>query len=196
MDQIKVLIADDHTLFCQAMQRLFDTVGTFRVVGYARNGEEAVQKAQQLAPHVVLMDIQMPGLDGVASTRQIRQLVPATQVIMLTMHDNARLLREALEAGAAGYVLKDAEISLLLNTVLSVVHPGTGSGTEKLTTREKEILYLVASGFTNQEIAARLTVSTHTIKNHLYHIYSKLNCANRAEAVRWAAERKILFEGV
>lgn len=178
------------------MQRLFDTVGMFRVVGIARNGEEAVQKTQQLLPHLVLMDIQMPGLDGVASTRQIRQLVPNTQVIILTMHDNARLLRDALEAGAAGYVLKDAEISLLVNTVLTVVHPGNTPGTEKLTVREKEILFLVASGFTNQEIAVRLSVSAHTIKNHLYHIYTKLNCANRAEAVRWAAERKILFEGL
>ncbi|KUO71322.1 MAG: hypothetical protein APF81_19185 [Desulfosporosinus sp. BRH_c37] len=194
MDQIKILIADDHTIFCQAMQRLLDTVRRYRVVGIARNGAEAIQKAQQLQPHLVLMDIQMPGTDGIKSTRLLRQLVPNTQVIILTMHDNEKLLQEAMEAGAVGYVLKDIEISELLNTISKVVHPEHIYGTDKLTCREKEVLFLVASGFTNQEIALRLIVSMHTIKNHLSHIFTKLNCANRAEAVRWAVEQNMLLK--
>jgi len=194
MDQIEILIADDHTIYCQAMQRLFDSVGGYRIVGIARNGTEAIRKTQQLQPHLVLMDIQMPGTDGIKSTRLLRQLVPKTQVIILTMHDNQKLLKEAMEAGAVGYLLKDIEISELLNTISKVVNSEQVIGTDKLTCREKEILFLVASGFTNQEIASRLTVSMHTVKNHLSHIFTKLKCANRAAAVRWAIEENMFLK--
>jgi DNA-binding NarL/FixJ family response regulator len=184
------------------------------IVGEAVNGRQALSLCRRLRPDLVLMDVRMPDLDGLAATRAIKQECPGTSVILVTMHENADYLLEAIKAGAAGYVLKGATKRELVSAVRrvlageSVLEPDLTSQllrrlareprrdaptpVEPLTPREREVLRLVARGYTNQEIATELTLSLSTVKTHLEHIIAKLDVSDRTQAAVRAAELGLL----
>lgn len=205
---MRVLVADDHSLFRDGIASLLQAAG-LEVVGEAGDGEQAVAAARRLRPDVVLMDIQMPGLDGIEATRRIKAELPEVQVVMLTVsQDDADLFR-ALKAGAQGYLLKslssdefvdmlqglgrgEAPLSrrLAARLIEGIARgPGVGAETsqiDSLTRREAELLRLVAAGLSNKAIAGQLTVSENTVKYHMKNILQKLGLHNRAEAAAYA----------
>jgi DNA-binding NarL/FixJ family response regulator len=208
---IRVLIADDHPTLREGLRAILDTQPDMAVVGEAGTGADAVDRAAALRPDVVLMDLEMPGLDGVEATRRIRERVPAARVIVFTAFDTDDRIIGAIEAGAQGYLLKGApreEIfrairvaqeggSLLQPVVASkllhhVTAPRPPHGGETLSAREREVLALLAQGLTNKEIAARLVVSERTVKFHVAAILAKLGVPNRAAATRVAVEQRLL----
>ncbi len=216
---IRVLLADDHTLLRQGLRRILAEDPALIVVGEAADGNEAVARACALAPDVILMDVRMPGLNGIEATRRIREACPGTRVIMLTVSDKDADLFGALKAGARGYLLKNAEAQQVLEAIhrvaageailppalaarvldefaaLTTKHPpGTAAGTEALTEREVEVLRLVAQGLGNKEIAARLSLSENTVKTHVRHILEKLHLRSRAEAAAYAARAGLAAE--
>lgn len=199
---IEVLIVDDHMLVRQGLAQLLETEPDIRVVGEAADGEEASQKARLLRPHIVLMDIHMPRMDGIAAARRLAQELPHIGVIMLTMYGDEEHLFEAVKVGAKGYVLKNASSQVLLETIRAV-HQGEawldpplarkmleefrrlsepGEGVVHLTRREREILELLAEGASNQEIARRLEIAEKTVRNRLSLIFAKLHVNNRTQA--------------
>ena len=204
-DTIRVLIADDHPLFREGMRGRLDRVVDVTVVGEAASGEEAVELAHELKPHVVLMDIKMPGLNGIEATREILRANPRVGVLMLTMFEDDDSVFAAMRAGAKGYLLKDSGgegVVYAIRAVTSgeaVFGPGVAEriigyfsvprsaapqrAFPELTEREEEILSLVAQGKSNQEIARQLFVSLKTVRNHVSNILVKLQVADRAQAV-------------
>jgi len=193
---IRLLLADDHTMVRQSMRRAMEEDG-FVVVGEARDGQEAVQLAAELMPDVVLMDVSMPVLDGIEATRQLRAREGAAQVVMLTMHADADVVRRALAAGAVGYLTKDCEISEVSEAV-RLAASGDGAVSPSLaaailrehaaaqpivSAREAEVLQLIAEGASPPEVAAQLFISVKTVKNHLSSIYEKLDARDRTQAV-------------
>ena len=204
-DTFRVLIADDHPLFREGMRGRQDRVGDIAVVGEAASGEEAVELARKLEPHVVLMDIKMPGLNGIEATREILRANPRVGVLMLTMFEDDDSVFAAMRAGAKGYLLKDSGgegVVYAIRAVTSgeaVFGPGVAEriigffsvprsavpqrAFPELTEREEEILSLVAQGKSNQEIARQLFVSLKTVRNHVSNILVKLQVADRAQAV-------------
>jgi DNA-binding NarL/FixJ family response regulator len=204
-DIVRVLIADDHPLFREGMRGRLDQVADFAVVGEAASGEEAVELANKLEPHVVLMDIKMPGLNGIEATREILRASPRVGVLMLTMFEDDDSVFAAMRAGAKGYLLKDSGgegVVYAIRAVTSgeaVFGPGVAeriigffsaprSATPQrafpeLTERDEEVLSLVAQGKSNQEIARQLFVSLKTVRNHVSNILLKLQVADRAQAV-------------
>ena len=204
-DTIRVLIADDHPLFREGMRGRLDRVADVEVVGEAESGEEAVELAHELKPHVVLMDIKMPGLNGIEATREILRANPRVGVLMLTMFEDDDSVFAAMRAGAKGYLLKDSGgegVVYAIRAVTSgeaVFGPGVAEriigffsvprsaapqrAFPELTDREEEILSLVAQGKSNQEIARQLFVSLKTVRNHVSNILLKLQVADRAQAV-------------
>ena len=209
---LRVLLADDHALFREGLATFLAYRDDVTVVGQASDGTEAVELATKLVPDVVLMDIDMPGLDGIEATRRIRQALPDVRVVMLTVHDDHDLLFEAVRAGAQGYLLKhvrpeelveqlhglargEAAISRRmamqileefsrLERQAEILEPTGG-----LSAREVEILELVAARMTNKEIAASLSISENTVKNHLKNILAKLQLSSRRQAAAYAAAR-------
>lgn len=201
---LRVLLADDHTMLRESLSRFLTDEG-FDVVGEAADGEEALRLAEELRPDVVLMDVSMPVLDGVEATRLIKERRPGTQVVMLTMHADADVVRRALKAGAAGYLTKDCSIDEVAQAVRlaasgdSVVSPGlaaallregtSGAGGSEaaadplLSAREVEVLQLIAEGSSPPEVAGQLFISVKTVKNHLSNIYEKLDARDRTQAV-------------
>lgn len=196
----RVLIADDHTLFRRGLASLLNETQEFSVIGEASSGPEAVRLADELRPDVVLMDVHMPGGEGVAAVRRLRETLPNLPVIMLTVSENDADLITAIRAGARGYFLKNVETEELfagLRRVASgqsVVDPAlierlfqhvvqTAVADSPLSHREAEILKLIAAGSTNREIAAQLFVSENTIKTHVARILEKLGTTSRSEAV-------------
>jgi len=218
MTQIRVLIADDQQLVREGLRVLLDLTPDIRVVGEASNGAEAVERVRQLEPDVILMDVQMPELDGVAATRQVQETCPKTRVIILTTFDDDEYVFEGLRAGAAGYLLKDMPSEQLAEAIRvaargeSFIHPAVTRKVvaeltrlterehlrreqplaEPLSLRELEVLALLAEGLSNQEIADRLTIAPGTVKNHVSNILSKLNARDRAQAVLQAKELGLL----
>jgi len=200
---IRVLIADDHTLLRQGLHRILADDPALSVVGEATDGLEAVARAAELAPDVVLMDVQMPGLNGIEATRRIRAACPAAQIIMLTVSDKDADLFGALKAGARGYLLKNAEAAQVLEAIHRVAHgeaflPPTLAARvldefaaprspDALTEREQMVLRLLAQGLGNKEIAARLALTENTVKTHVRHILEKLHLRSRTEAAAYAA---------
>jgi DNA-binding NarL/FixJ family response regulator len=204
-DTFRVLIADDHPLFREGMRGRLDRVADIAVVGEAASGEEAVELARKLEPHVVLMDIKMPGLNGIEATREILRANPRVGVLMLTMFEDDDSVFAAMRAGAKGYLLKDSGgegVVYAIRAVASgeaVFGPGVAErimgffsaprsaapqrAFPELTEREEEILSLVAQGKSNQEIARQLFVSLKTVRNHVSNILLKLQVADRAQAV-------------
>ncbi|MGB9521759.1 MAG: response regulator, partial [Anaerolineales bacterium] len=212
MSTIRVLIADDHRLFRQGLRHVFETCAEIDVIGEAENGRQAVQMAQRLKPDVVLMDIQMPQLDGVQATHLITTNNPAIQVIILTMYRQDQYVFEAIKAGARGYLLKDMDENELIKAIQSV-HRGealvdtvlaarlldefrrlsssssAAENVETLTEAEMQVLRLVAQGEDNKTVAERLCLSERTVANRLSEIYDKLHVNSRTQAALVALRR-------
>ena len=213
-DKVRVLIADDHTIVRSGVRLLLQAEPDIEVVGEALNGHEAVALAESLRPDVVLMDIAMPGTDGLEATRQIKARFPDTHVLVLTMHRSDEYFFEMLKAGASGYVLKGAETNELIGAIRAVargevfLYPtmakqllqdylnrlkeGAGLSQPTLTPREREILRLLAEGYSNKEIAERLIVSPSTIHSHRTNLMRKLNLSSRHDLIRYARERGLI----
>lgn len=212
---IRVLLADDHTLVRRGIAGLLQAQPDIEVVGEADNGLDAVSQARNLVPDVVLMDIGMPGLSGLDATRRIRDALPQTQVLILTVHDREDYLYNALQAGASGYILKGADVHDLVGAIRTVFRGDTfmypkmatklvadylrrvraGEGTEefeRLTEREKEILKLLAEGYTNKEIAGALQITPHTVQTHREHLFQKLNIHSRTELLKYALRKGLV----
>jgi DNA-binding NarL/FixJ family response regulator len=210
---VSVLIADDQTLFRTGLARLLAEDPRLAICGQAVDGNDAVAKAGALKPDVILMDLKMPGMDGVEATAKIVAAHPGAKVLILTTFDTDTFVLQALKAGASGYVLKDAEPAAIASSIMAVmtgerVMAGpvasrvldmlTGASTPKefydgLTAREIEILKLIATGKPNKQIAYTLKISEKTVRNHISHIYEKLQIYDRAQAVLYAV-RKALVE--
>jgi len=202
-DTVRVLIADDHPLFREGMRGRLDRMDDIAVVGEASGGDEAVRLSRELEPHVVLMDIKMPGLNGIEATREILRANPRVGVLMLTMFEDDDSVFAAMRAGARGYLLKDSGGEGVVHAIRAVTSgeavfgPGVAEriigffsvprsaqrAFPELTEREEEILVLVAGGKSNQQIAAQLFVSVKTVRNHVSNILLKLQVADRAQAV-------------
>lgn len=209
---IRVLLVDDHALFRQGLRSLLESEG-MRVIGAAANGREALRFAADTHPDVILMDIQMPELDGVKATQNILEIDPCAKVIMITMYRQDRYVFEAVKAGARGYVLKDADSGTLLDAIRRVaagealLSPDLAQNVlddfrdkreelpqEKhndLNERETMILKLLAQGFSNQDIALRLDISEKTVRNRLSEIFTKLQLNNRTQAALYAIREGI-----
>lgn len=195
----RVLVVDDHRLVREGLCRTLVDAG-MDVVGEADNGEQALALAVELQPDVALMDITMPSMDGLTVARRLRRRAPATRVIVLTMHDDEGLLEQALAAGAAGYLLKDAGGAEVVEAVRRAHEEGVATSSELgrgaqaldapapqgrlvLSDREREVLQLFADGCRPGEVAARLFISPKTVRNHLSHIYAKLEVGDRSQAI-------------
>lgn len=210
METIRVLIADDHTLFRDGLRALLASIPDIEVVGEAASGKEALRLAAEHQPDVILMDIQMPDLNGIEATRQILRTSPHIGVVVLTMFQDDDSVFAVMRAGARGYVLKGADQGVLLRAVRAVANgeslfsPEVAARLTKffaslepasrpdlfpeLTEREREILSFIADGQTNAEVAERLVISVKTVRNHVSNIFSKLQVADRAQAAIRARE--------
>ena len=216
-EKLRVLIVDDHALFRRGLQMVLRQESDIDVVGEAADGHEAVDKAQELMPDVVLMDVRMPGQSGIKATEKIKDLIPHAKILMLTISDEEADLYDAIKAGASGYLLKEISIDEVADAVRSVwagqsrISPSMASKllTEfaamskraderqqlpapRLTDREMEVLKLVAQGMNNRDIAKDLFISENTVKNHIRNILEKLHLHSRMEAVVYAVREKLL----
>lgn len=213
-DPIRVLIADDHTIVRVGVRLLLQSEPDFEVVGEAVDGLEAMAAVVQLRPDVLLLDIAMPGLNGLEVTRRVRVECPDTQILVLTMHRSDEYFFELLKAGASGYVLKSAEASDLIGALRAVaagevflhpamatrllkdylhrVHEPVEGGPPALSPREKEILHLLAEGHSNKEIAERLVISPSTVHSHRTNLMQKLNLSTRFELIQYARQRGLI----
>ncbi len=205
MDPIRILIADDHTLFRDGLKALFASIEDLDLVGEAADGKTAISSAEELQPDIVLMDIQMPGINGIEATRKIVAASPHIGVIVVSMLEDDDSVFAAMRAGARGYVLKGADQDQMIRTIRSVaagealfgagiaerlmnffanLSPGTDARAfPELTEREHEVLGLIAKGHSNLEIANALVISHKTVRNHVSNIFSKLQVADRAHAI-------------
>jgi DNA-binding NarL/FixJ family response regulator len=209
VETIRTLIVDDHALFREGLRALFSAIEDIELVGEADAGEQALELAEQLQPDVILMDIDMPGLGGVEATRAILRQAPSTGVVMVTMLEDDASVFSAMRAGARGYVLKGAQPKELLQTIRAVASGQALFGPaiaarmmrffnqqgarfkaslpeeafSELTPRELEVLELIAQGDRNPEIAEKLVISDKTVRNHITNIFSKLQVADRAQAI-------------
>jgi two-component system response regulator NreC len=208
---IRVLVVDDHAVVRAGLRRVLDAEDDIETVGEAPNAERAVYEAIETKPDVVLMDVVMPGKTGIEGLPALLQAVPDVSVLMLSMQDDPRYVREAFEAGASGYVLKEAADTDVVEAVRAVasgeryVHPALGARlvaaeteerkraeSDPLSEREREVLRLLALGHTNQEIAALLYISVRTAETHRAHIMQKLGLSSRAELVRYALDHGLV----
>ncbi len=212
-EAVTVVLVDDHQVVRKGLRAYLDAVPYIDVVGEAESGEAAVRLADKYVPDVVLMDLLMPGMDGVEATRQIRKISPRTQVVVLTSYHQDEHIFPALQAGAISYVLKDIKMDALATVIRqsaqgeATLHPRVAArviqelhGPRKeefnpyteLTERELEILKLIADGMSNQEIAGQLVISQNTVKGHVSNILSKLHLADRTQAAVYAWKEGIV----
>jgi DNA-binding NarL/FixJ family response regulator len=210
---IRVLVVDDHAIVRSGLRRVLDAEDDIETVGEAANADRAVFEALETKPDVVLMDVVMPGKSGIDGTPAVLQAVPGAKVLVLSMQDDPHYVREAFEAGASGYVLKEAADTEVVDAVRAVasgeryLHPALGAQlvaaeaeerrkaeSDPLSEREREVLRLLALGHTNQEIALLLFISVRTAETHRAHIMQKLRLSNRAELVRYALSSGLLEE--
>jgi DNA-binding NarL/FixJ family response regulator len=199
---IRVVLVDDHVVVRRGLAQLLDGAGDIEVVGQAGDGAEAIEVVRAARPDVVVMDLQMPGVDGVEATRRVLEDQPDLQVVVLTSYSDGARIVAALDAGAVGYLLKDADPEDVLDGVRAVsrgespIHPkaarqlltaraGAPSRVE-LTPREAEVLGLVRSGLANKQIARRLGISERTVKAHLTSVFQRIGVADRTQAALWA----------
>lgn len=209
---VSVLIVDDHEVVRRGVRAFLDTVPDMQVVGEAASGEQAVQMTGETAPDVVLMDLILPGMDGLEATRQIKLLSPHTQVVVLTSYDQDEYIFPALQAGATSYTLKDMKMDNLAEAIRkaalgeATLHPRVamrvvksvrgeinGDGlAEGMTGRELEVLKMIAHGLSNSQIAEALVLSEYTVKGHVSNILSKLGLADRTQAAAYAWEKGIV----
>jgi DNA-binding NarL/FixJ family response regulator len=213
--KIQVLIAEDHAIVRQGIRLLLDDQPDVEVVGEAADGRQAIALAERLEPDIVLMDLAMPGINGLEATHTIKKRFPNVQVVALTVHDSDEYFFQMIDAGAAGYVLKGADSSLLLEAIRSAhqgevfLHPPlttklvrdylqrARSGEaraqyDNLTEREREVLRLIAEGHTNQEIADLLCISLSTVQTHRTHVMEKLKLHRRSELIDYALRHGLL----
>ena len=207
---IRVLIVDDHPVVRDGLRGMFANEDGFEVVGEAKNGRDAVDRALAFAPDVILMDLRMPEMNGVSAIEELSERKVEARVLVLTTFDSDSDVLPAIEAGATGFLLKDAPREELLRAVVAAAHGEAvlspsigarlltqvrGSGKEAISQRELEVLRLVAAGSSNKEIAEQLFISEATVKTHLLHIYTKLGVNDRAGAVGAAFETGLLTPG-
>jgi DNA-binding NarL/FixJ family response regulator len=216
VEPMRVLLVDDHALSRKGLASLIDTLEDMVVVGEASDGREALERARELMPDLILMDIQMPGWDGLKATRLIKQEMPYVKIVMLTISDKDEDLFEAIKSGAEGYLLKDIKPEELFGLLRGVYRgeapisrqtaaailgefarlaqketwvPIAGDG---MTPREREVLQLVVQGATNKEIASQLFIAENTVKNHLRNILAKLHLENRVQAAAYALRQGLI----
>ncbi len=207
---IRVLLADDHTIVRQGLKLILAAQPDFEVIGEASNGREAADLAEKLKPDIVLMDVQMPELNGIEATRRMVAANSRIRVLVLSMHKEALYVREVLKAGARGYILKDAIDTELLSAMRSVargdgyISPAVSGALltdyreqssnplDTLSTREREVLQLIAEGKTNKEVATRLNLSVYTVDSHRGKIMEKLNLHSAGELVRFAMKNGLV----
>jgi len=214
MKKIRILLADDHTILRNGIRALLEQETDLEVVAEAEDGRSAVNLACQFKPDVAVIDIAMPLLNGLEATRQIKKLLPGVRVLVLSMHDNEEYIRQVLEAGAMGYILKDAAARELIAAIRSVyqgeavlspaitrlviedylrwggIRPAEKD--EILSPREREVLQLIAEGYTNKQIAGILTLSIKTVQAHRLNLMGKLNLHDRGELIKYAIQKKII----
>jgi len=212
--RISVLIADDHPLFRQGIKQILELENDITVVAQAANGDEAVRLTREHKPDVILMDINMPGSNGLQAIKEIKDENINSKIIVLTIHEDREYLIKTIQMGAEGYVLKDAEPSVLIGAIRSVhqaqsdiqpnltkelvkefnrltLHGRERNGENRLTAREREVLKLIAEGMINKEIATKLYISEKTVKNHVSSIFRKLNVSDRTQAAIYAIKHNI-----
>lgn len=212
-----IVLADDHSVVRAGLRALLEGEAGFRVIGEASDGLEAVQNVERLRPDVLVVDVMMPGLNGIEVTRQVRQRLPATKVVVLSMHAHEPYVLEALRHGASGYVLKDASSEQLVQAIREVVagrsylspplseraiaayvaraQPATLDSYDLLTTREREVFQLAAEGLSNPEIAQRLTLSPRTVEMHRGNLMRKIDLQTQTDLVRYAIRRGVISVG-
>lgn len=207
---IRLLVVDDHALFRKGVVSLFGETQGFEVVGEAANGQEALEKARELMPDIILMDLSMPVMDGLAATRRIKEEIPYVRIVILTIQEEDQSLFEAVKSGAQGYLLKKIEPQVLFETLRRVAQGEASisgvmaaklmgefsrqatqrvsavANRTELSAREREVLGLVAQGKSNKEIAAAIAIAENTVKNHLKNILEKLHLENRVQAATYA----------
>ncbi|KAB3532867.1 response regulator transcription factor [Alkaliphilus pronyensis] len=214
MEKIKLLLVDDHSLVRQGLKQILELEEDLEIIGQAGDGEEAIAKVQTLKPDVVLLDINMPRLNGIQALRRLKDMNKTIKIIMLTFHEDQEYLFETLNLGANGYVLKDAESESLIKAIRDVhkgssyIHPSLATilaseiskrdfsysklnSSVKLTRREYEVLTLIADGLNNKEIASSLFISEKTVKNHVSNIFKKINVNDRTQAAIYAYKQNI-----
>jgi NarL family two-component system response regulator LiaR len=202
--EITCLIADDHEVVREGLRLSLSRTPHIRVIGEASDGESAISLAERRRPDVVIMDIRMPGLDGLEATKEVRERLPGTEVLLFTAFGERSLLGRGLDAGARGYLLKEASSDTLVRAIEKVsngeayVDPAlmptflTRDSQDLLTPRERQILQLLADGMSNAEVAAKLYISQETVKSHVRHILAKLEADTRTHAVAIAIRDSII----
>jgi len=216
MMPIRTLVADDHRIVRESLVAVLEASGACEVVGQAADGIEAVELALKLRPEVAILDISMPGLNGIEVVRRLHAELPATRTLVLTMHEEEEYVLHVVRAGASGYLLKDSATSELLQAVRDL-HAGRGhfgpyaarviadqvhqprrdldDPYGRLTTREREVFHLLIEGRTTKEVARALSISTKTAENHRAHVLEKLSAHNIADLVRYAVRKGLLGRG-
>jgi DNA-binding NarL/FixJ family response regulator len=214
MNKIRALLVDDHTLVRRGLRRVLESDAEIAVVGECCSGREAIEMVDQVRPHVVVMDIALPELNGFEATRQITKRCEGTRVLMLSMHGDPIYVRQSLKAGARGYMLKSAEALELIQAVKTVGRGGSffcpdvsrlmldqfvgdkpddgEAGLGRLTPREREVMQLVAEGLSSKEVATRLDLGVSTVDTHRKRIMEKLDLRNTADLVRFAIRSKVV----
>ena len=210
---MRILIVDDHGVLRAGLRSLLNAEPDLQVVGEAADGQTGLRLATELNPDLVLMDITMPGMSGIQVTRQLKETLPGTRVLILTLHEDESLLREAIRSGASGYILKQAVEAELISAIRAVgrgdlyIHPAMTRAllkdvspllvpeenpTEPLSPREHEVLRLVAQGHTNRQVAEMLHLSVRTVESHRANLMDKLGLSSPAQLVRYAIEHGLL----
>ncbi len=213
MKEIKVIIADDHNLVRQGIKKVLELESSINVVAETSNGRETIIMAQKHNPDIILMDINMPLVNGIEATKIIKEKMPHVKIIALTIHEDEEYIYETVRSGAVGYLLKDVDPGRLVESILrvyegnSVIHPSITSkllnefnrlsspaeeSYGELTAREQEVLGLIAKGHSNKEIAKSLFISEKTVKNHVYNIFRKINVADRTQAAVFAIKNNLV----
>ena len=215
VEPIRILLADDHALVRQGTRELLDKQADLEVVAEAGDGREAVQLAIKMRPDVVIMDFAMPFLNGIEATRQIKAVAPSIAILVLTAYDSEQYIFAFLEAGAAGYLLKDVSVDELVRAVRavhageSILHPAItrkvisrfarpihkgkpGGGPDQITDRELEVLRLAARGLSNREISRTLDISVRTVQTHLSNVFNKMGVGSRTEAVMFGLRNGLI----
>ncbi len=207
MKKLSILIADDHPVVRDGLRGMLESQPDFEVVGEAADGAQAIKLVEELRPEIVLMDLRMPQVDGVTAIRAIKSSQAETQILVLTTYDSDADILPAIEAGATGYLLKDSSREELYGAIRATARGDTvlaptvaarlvgqmrAPAEERLSSRELEVLQLVAEGASNKDIASRLHISQATVKSHLIHIFGKLGVSDRTAAVTVALQRGIM----
>jgi DNA-binding NarL/FixJ family response regulator len=211
MKNVRILLADDHEIVRHGLRRLLETQPGWKICGEAGSGREALEKTLQLKPDVVILDHSMPELSGAEAARQILKALPQTEIVILTMHNSEQLLREVLEAGVHGYVLKSDAMCDMVSAVRTLLehkrylspgasgvavegflHPSAEAESGRLTSREREIVQLLTQGKSNKEVASALDISVKTVEAHRANIMHKLNLPSFADLVHYAIRTGIV----